>query len=348
LNVLTSLQVDSVISYIIAVVIPALDAIFPVLPSETAIIALGVATAGSTDPRIALLVACAAAGAFLGDNLAYLIGRRFGPLAERKFFSTEKGARRRAWAEHSLERFGTQVIIVCRFFPGGRTAVTLTCGIIGYQRRKFIIATAAAAVIWALYAFFVGRLGGKVFEGKPWAGFLAAFGITLVVSALIEAVRRIRSRRQGPPDGTAARHGSRVRYPGQIEADHPGEDQPDRHQFQGGHRVAEEDHADRRDPGGTDSRPYGVRRPDLEVPQREGQQAEAHQRADGEPDGRPQAGHPVAHLQRHGKTLHPSELTPGRSGSGYASLIAGWRGIRVCPQWSPDEGQNRSAANNEP
>jgi membrane-associated protein len=68
-TVLASLQVDSVISYAIAVLVPALDAIFPLLPSETAIIALGVATAGSTDPRIALLVACSAIGAFAGDNL---------------------------------------------------------------------------------------------------------------------------------------------------------------------------------------------------------------------------------------------------------------------------------------
>lgn len=55
---LASLQVDSAISYAIAVIIPALDAILPVLPSETVVIALGVATAGSADPRIALLVAC--------------------------------------------------------------------------------------------------------------------------------------------------------------------------------------------------------------------------------------------------------------------------------------------------
>jgi membrane protein DedA with SNARE-associated domain len=194
LSVLTSLQVDSPLSYAIAVVIPALDAIFPVLPSETAVIALGVATAGSTDPRIALLVACAAAGAFLGDNLSYLIGRRFGPWAERRFFATDKGARSRAWAERSLRRFGMQLIIVCRFIPGGRTAVTLTCGLIGYPRRRFVTATAIAAVIWALYAFFIGRLGGKAFEDEPWAGFLAAFGGTVVISVLIEAARRIRTR----------------------------------------------------------------------------------------------------------------------------------------------------------
>ncbi len=62
-----------------------------------------------------------------------------------------------------------QVIIVSRFIPGGRTAVTLTCGIIGYERRRFV-ATAVAAVIWALYAFFIGRLGGKAFEDSHGPG----------------------------------------------------------------------------------------------------------------------------------------------------------------------------------
>ncbi len=191
------LQVGSLLSYAIAVLIPALDAILPVLPSETAIIALGVATAGSVDPRIALLVACSAAGAFLGDNLCYLLGRRFGPRIERRFFRGEKGTRRRAWAERSLERYGMLLIVACRFIPGGRTAVTLCCGIVGYQRRRFVIATAAAGVIWACYSFSIGRLGGRAFEDKPWAGLLLALGVTIAVSGLIEVVRRIRSRRSG-------------------------------------------------------------------------------------------------------------------------------------------------------
>jgi membrane-associated protein len=192
-NGLFSLQVSSVLSYALAVALPLLDAIIPVLPSETVIIALGVATAGSTDPRLALLVACAAAGAFLGDNLCYILGRRFGPRVEGRFFRGEKGARRLAWAERSLGRFGMQLIIVCRFIPGGRTAVTLCCGITGYPRRRFVIATAVAAVIWACYAFFLGRIGGRAFEGRPWAGFAVAFGITVVLSGLVEAIRRIRA-----------------------------------------------------------------------------------------------------------------------------------------------------------
>jgi len=206
-SALTSLQVGSVISYVIAIVIPALDAVIPVLPSESVIIALGVATAGSADPRIALLVACSALGAFLGDNLSYLLGRRFGPRVEGRFFRGEKGARRRAWAERSLQRFGMQLIVVCRFFPGGRTAVTLCCGIVGYPRRRFVVATAAAGLIWASYSFFIGRLGGKAFQDAPWVGFAVAFGITIAVSGLVELIRRILSRRRRRAAASEGQHG---------------------------------------------------------------------------------------------------------------------------------------------
>jgi membrane protein DedA with SNARE-associated domain len=88
------------------------------------------------------------------------------------------------------------LIIVCRFIPGGRTAVTLTCGLTEYPRRRFAVATAAAAVIWALYAFFIGRLGGQAFEDNPWAGLLIAFGASIAISALIEAIRRLLARRR--------------------------------------------------------------------------------------------------------------------------------------------------------
>jgi membrane protein DedA with SNARE-associated domain len=184
------LDIASPLSYLIAVLVPALDALIPVLPSETAVIALGVATAGSADPRIWLLVALAGFGAFLGDNAAYLLGRRFGPVVDRRLFAGKRGAARRAWAQRSLARFGTRILIVCRFIPGGRTAVTVTCGLIGYPRRRFVGATACAGIIWASYAFFLGRLGGRAFEARPWIGLLLALGLALVVSVLIEGARR--------------------------------------------------------------------------------------------------------------------------------------------------------------
>jgi membrane-associated protein len=188
---LADLQVDSALSYLIAFTIPALDAVVPILPSETAIVALGVATAGSVDPRIGLLVLLAATGAFLGDNLCYLIGARFGPRVDRRFFSGERGLARRAWADRTLERHGAGLIIVCRFIPGGRTAVTLTCGVTHFRLRTFRLATAAAGCIWAIYAFLIGRIGGKAFEGKPLLSLALALGIALLVSVMVEVARRI-------------------------------------------------------------------------------------------------------------------------------------------------------------
>ncbi|HEY1917702.1 MAG TPA: VTT domain-containing protein [Streptosporangiaceae bacterium] len=193
---LARLGVTSLVSYLVALLLPALDVLIPVLPSETAVIALGVSTAGSADPRIAVLVALAAAGAFLGDNVAYLLGRRFGPAITRRLFSSERGARRLAWARQSLERYGAGMIVVCRFIPGGRTAVTVTCGLAGYPWRRFAAADGVAAIAWALYAFFIGRLGGKAFEDRPWAGLLVALGLTALITLLIEAVRRVRGRRR--------------------------------------------------------------------------------------------------------------------------------------------------------
>jgi membrane-associated protein len=203
---LSHLAVTSPLSYLIALLLPALDVIIPVLPSETAIITLGVATAGSTDPRIVILVALAALGAFLGDNGAYLIGRRLGPLIDRRAFSGEKGVKRKAWAVQALDRYGARIIIVCRFIPGARTAVMLVCGLVEFRHRTFVIATACAGVIWACYAFFIGRLGGQAFESRPWAGLLLAFGAALAITALIELVRRLRPwrwLRRAKPDPAA-------------------------------------------------------------------------------------------------------------------------------------------------
>jgi membrane protein DedA with SNARE-associated domain len=189
---LSQLDVSSPASYVVAFVIPALDAIIPVLPSESAVVALGVATARHADPRVVVLVLLAALGAFAGDNLAYLLGRRLGPRSERRLFAGAQGQRRREWAERTLERYGAGLIIVCRFIPGGRTAVTVTCGLIGFRRRTFIWATACAAVIWASYAFLIGRLGGRIFADRPLVGLLLALGLAVVIGAVIEAVRRLR------------------------------------------------------------------------------------------------------------------------------------------------------------
>jgi membrane-associated protein len=205
---LSVLQVGSPVSYLVAFGFPALDAVVPVLPSETVIVALGVATAGSADPRIAILVALAAAGACAGDNLGYFVGSRFSPWVDRRFFSGEKGVRRREWAQQTLDRRGAPLIVACRFIPGGRTAVTLTCGVTRFPRRTFLLATIFAGVIWASYAFFLGRLGGQAFQHKPWLSLVVALAGVTAVSLLVEMGRRVVRWRKNRHTGSEAAIGA--------------------------------------------------------------------------------------------------------------------------------------------
>src|SRR5215216_1509862 len=138
-----------------------LDSIIPIIPSETAVIAAGVASAVG-DLNLFLVILVAGAGAFCGDNLGYAIGKHARPTVERRF-SGEKAVRRLAWARRVLARRGFGLIIVARFVPGGRTAVTVTAGMTGMNRQKFLVATAVAGLTWGTYAAMLGYLGGQAF-----------------------------------------------------------------------------------------------------------------------------------------------------------------------------------------
>jgi membrane protein DedA with SNARE-associated domain len=172
-----------------------LDALVPVVPSETAVITGGVVAAAG-DLSLPLVILVAAAGAFGGDNAAYFIGRRFGTRIAERFFGGEKARRRVEWAEGQLQERGGELIVVARFIPGGRTAVTLSAGTLRYAWRRFALFDAVAAVSWAVYAALVGYVGGKTFENAPWKGLLLALAIAFTVAATIELVRWALKRRR--------------------------------------------------------------------------------------------------------------------------------------------------------
>jgi membrane-associated protein len=195
-NQLTNLVADaSGWAYVVVLVLSFLDVMLPIVPSETSVITAGVvAAAGGLE--IWLIIAAAASGAFLGDNVVYLVGRRYGDRARRRFFSGEKATARIDWAERQLEERAGQLITGGRFIPGGRTAVALSAGITHFRWRRYIMLDAFAALAWALYASLLGYFGGKAFENQPWKGLLLALGIAFAVAGSVEAVRWLRGRRR--------------------------------------------------------------------------------------------------------------------------------------------------------
>jgi membrane protein DedA with SNARE-associated domain len=181
-------------AYAVVFLLALLDAVFPVVPSETAVITAGV-VAGAGDLSLAVVIPAAAAGAFIGDNTAYWIGRRFGTRVVDRFFGGEKTRRRIEWAERQLGERGGELIAIARFIPGGRTAVTLSAGLLEFPWRRFVLFDAAAAVGWALYASLLGYFGGHAFEHAAWKGLLLALGIAFAVAGAIEVTRWTLKRR---------------------------------------------------------------------------------------------------------------------------------------------------------
>ncbi len=179
-------------TYAFLFAIAALDVIVPIVPSETSVILAGV-LASTGDLVLVGVIAVAAAGAILGDNTAYWIGRLLGDRIVARFFAGER-RKRVDWAEKQVKERGGYLIVVGRFIPGGRTVITLACGLLEMPWRRFISFDVAAGVVWASYAALLGYFGGRTFEESPLKGFLVAFAIALAVTGAIEAYRYLRKR----------------------------------------------------------------------------------------------------------------------------------------------------------
>jgi membrane-associated protein len=184
-------------SYLVVFAVSYLDAIVPVVPSETVVITAGVISS-TGDMELPLVILFAAAGAFLGDNTAYLIGRQFGDPIERRFFRSKKAQEKIQWAERQLDERGGELIVVARFIPGGRTVVTLSAGALEMPWRRFAAFDAVAAGVWASYAALLGFIGGRQFEDAPWKGLIVAISLAFAVTGGIELVRWMRRRGKVP------------------------------------------------------------------------------------------------------------------------------------------------------
>ena len=182
-------------AYAILFALALLDALIPIVPSETSVITAGV-VASQGDLNIMLVILFAAAGAFAGDNISYFLGNRYGQRINDRFFTSDKARKRIAWAQRQIEERGGELIVIARFIPGGRTVVTLSAGTLGYPWRRFILFDAIAASIWACYAALLGYVGGHAFEEQPWKGLLVAFAIALAVTGGVELFRWWQRRRQ--------------------------------------------------------------------------------------------------------------------------------------------------------
>ncbi|GII83121.1 membrane protein [Sphaerisporangium siamense] len=179
--------------YLALFALAAVDGFFPAVPSETAVITAGV-FAATGRPNLALVILVSALGAFAGDHISYLIGRSSVGRLRR---GRQAGAAF-AWASKALAERGGMVLVIARYIPGGRTAVTLTMGAVRHPLRSFSLFDGLAAGSWAVYSALIGYFGGMAFENDPVKGLLLGFGVAMAIAATTEVVRHLRRRRSVP------------------------------------------------------------------------------------------------------------------------------------------------------
>jgi membrane-associated protein len=185
---------DGPLTYLVLIAACATDVLLPLIPSETMVVTAGVLSA---DGGLALwlVVLASATGAFLGDHVAYLLGRAVGDPAAERLFRSERGRARLAWAERAIRSHGTALIVLGRFLPGGRSVTTFAAGTLELPYRRFAPADALAALVWASYVALLGYVGGETFSEQAWPALLGAFGVAALVAACVELWRRLQRRR---------------------------------------------------------------------------------------------------------------------------------------------------------
>ncbi|WP_285241030.1 DedA family protein [Pseudarthrobacter sp. MEB009] len=170
-----------------------IDGFFPPIPSESVVVGLAAVAATADVPNPWLLVLVAGFGAFAGDNIAYLLGRKVGV----QRWAWMRGPRMQnafRWAGRELRKRPASLVLVARFVPIGRVAVNLTAGATHYHHLRFVGLTALSATLWAGYSVGIGLFFGQWFEDNHLLGaaiaIVCAVALGVVVDLVINKVRR--------------------------------------------------------------------------------------------------------------------------------------------------------------
>jgi membrane protein DedA with SNARE-associated domain len=175
------------------VVMIALDAPFPMFPSETLLMSAATMAFGSGDARLVTgLFVVAVAGSVLGDLTVFWFGRCSHRVLGRAV-DGEHGLS--AWVRrHLLQRPGV-ALVGARFMPGGRLVSTAAAGRYGLAVRRFVPWTVASSAAWAIYMLLIGLALGPITGGSPLLSLLAGVVMAVVTGAGFAVAARVRRMR---------------------------------------------------------------------------------------------------------------------------------------------------------
>lgn len=187
----------------IAIVFIECGLLFPILPGDSLLFAIGLFTATSTtsgfDVPLWQSLPLLMIAAFAGNVAGYEIGRRFGrPLLERDGRLLKRSHLEKTSA--FFDRHGNKALVIGRFVPVVRTFITVVAGVGRMDRARFFTWSGVGAVLWVALVTLVGYFLGK---SVPGLGKNIDVAILLIVgiSVLPMIFEYVKHRRSGDPSG---------------------------------------------------------------------------------------------------------------------------------------------------
>ncbi len=132
-----------------------IDGFFPVVPSESILVALASISDQREGINLVQLFFMGWFGAFIGDQIAYWLGRTIG-VTRFRWMRTRSVVRAIGGVKQTLSHSGALVIITARHIPGGRVAVNFIAGATRMKVLKFMSLDFVSAAIWSAYSLAIG------------------------------------------------------------------------------------------------------------------------------------------------------------------------------------------------
>lgn len=176
-------------------------------PGETVLVVAAVYAATTGRLSVVGVVVAATAGAILGDNLGYGIGRVFGHRLLVRFGGwVGLNPGRLALLHRFFEHRGPLAVFVARFVAVIRTFGAIVAGAAEMRYRTFLIFNALGGAAWAtaygLLGFELGRAYHRFGGTLTWVSIGAGLAVlALAVGAIAVARGRLERWALGDPDG---------------------------------------------------------------------------------------------------------------------------------------------------
>jgi membrane-associated protein len=173
----------------------AIDAVFPVIPSEGLVVTAGMAAAAGHQ-NLLLVIVLAMLGSVIGETVCYFMGRGSGPALHRWMKRQERRQAIYEKVSAALHSRGGLILMTVRYIPGARMVATLTAGATRYSFKKFFVFTFAGVTVAYTYVALLGYLGGDAFAHDSLKALGFSLSLAFVIGLVIETSRRIAVKRR--------------------------------------------------------------------------------------------------------------------------------------------------------